>query len=224
MLMPSNHLSRHIFSPIIHHTNQFRISTINLQTAKDEAKLAEYIIHVKNIKHDECLFQETHKTGPGEIEFDDPVLKGWRFIFSGFKRKAQADVGIALAPHVKIEDIMHVKAGCVWQPVIINGIKLSIFSCYFPTDTKSYSDQTKDAFFRSLGAATTKVKSEHPSFKLIVGGDFNATIGNDCASDQCGCVGNNHDSNPTSPNGRRLLNFSKEQNMGIRTFIDGVFI
>ena len=161
-----------------------------------------------------CLFQETHKTGQDEIEFVDPVLKGWRFIYSGFKRKAQAGVGIALAPHVKIEDIIYVEAGrIIGVRVIVNGIKLSIFSCYSPTDTKSYSEQSKDAFYRTLGAATTKVKSEHPSFKLIVGGDFNATIGNDCAPDQWGCVGNNHDPDPTSPNGTRLLNFCKDQNL-----------
>ena len=178
MSLPSKHPSRQIYSSYnISPTNKFRIGTINVQTAKDEAKLAEYILHVKNIKHDVCLFQETHKIGQDEIEFNDPVLKGWRFIYSGFKRKAQAGVGIALAPHVKVEDIMYVEAGRILGVrVIVNGIKLSIFSCYSPTDTKSYSDQIKDAFYRTLGAATTKVKTEHPSFKLIVGGDFNATI------------------------------------------------
>jgi len=61
MSMPSKHHSRQTFSPIIRQTKKFRIGTINLQTAKDEAKLAEYTIHVKNIKHDVCLFHETHK-------------------------------------------------------------------------------------------------------------------------------------------------------------------
>ena len=213
--MPSKHHHRqHIYSPIIHQTSKFRFGTINLQTSKDEVKLAEYILHVKNIKHDVCLFQETHMTGQGEIEFEDPVLKGWRFIYSGFKKKARAGVGIALAPHVKLEDTIHVEAGrIIGVRVIVNGIKLSIFSCYSPCDTKSYSDQTKDAFYKILGAATIKVKTEHPSFKLIVGGDFNATIGNDCEHNQWEGVGRNHDPDPTSPNGTRLLNFSKEQNL-----------
>ena len=215
--MPSKHPSRQKnSSSIISQSTKFRIGTINLQTAKDEIKLAEYVLHAKNLKHDVCLFQETHKIGEGEIEFNDPVLKGWRFIYSGFKAKAQAGVGIAIAPHVKTEDIIPVEAGRILGiRVIINGMKLSIFCCYSPCDTKSYSDQTKDAFYKSLGAATTKVKKEHPSFKLIVGGDFNATIGKDCVPEQWDCIGNNHDPDPTSPNGTRLLNFSKELNLFI---------
>lgn len=68
--------------------NHFTIGSINVQTAKCEVKLAEYTLHVKNIKNDIYLFQETHKIGSGEIEFDDEVLKGWKVINSGFKKKA----------------------------------------------------------------------------------------------------------------------------------------
>ena len=214
MSMPSKHPPRHTYSPTIYQSTMFRIGTINVQTANDELKLAEYVIHVKNLQHDVCLFQETHMTGKDEIEFDDPVLKGWKFIYSGFKKKAQAGVGIALAPHVKLEDVMHVEAGRILGVrVLVNGIKLSIFCCYAPCDTKSYSDTTKDAFYKILGAATTKAKADHPSFKLIVGGDFNATIGNDCDPDQREFLGNNNDPDPTSPNGTRLLNFSKEHKL-----------
>jgi len=61
--------------------------------------------------------------------------------------------------------------------------------------------------------ATKTVKSEHASFKLIVGGDFNATVGKDCEPEKWTCVGNNHDPDPTSQNGLRLLNFCKEQEL-----------
>ena len=63
MSMPSKHRYRHLYSSTITQSARFRIGTINVQTAKDELKLAEYILHVKNINHDVCLFQETHKTG-----------------------------------------------------------------------------------------------------------------------------------------------------------------
>ena len=120
--MPSNHLKRLNKTQInlnkknteiktIINTKKFSIGTINLQTAKDEIKLAEYTLHVKNNKNDICLFQETHKTGNGEIEFDDPVLKGWRIIHSGFKKKAQAGVTIVLAPQVKLEDVVLLELG-----------------------------------------------------------------------------------------------------------------
>ena len=133
---------------------QFSIGTINLRTAKEELKLAEYVMHVKNNKNDICLFQETHKTGNGGIDFEDPVLKGWRVIYSGFKKKAQAGVAIVCAPHVTVEDEIFVQEGrIVGARVIVNGTKLSIFSCYSPTDTKVYSDTTKDAFYSTLSKA-----------------------------------------------------------------------
>ena len=197
--LPSKHLDRQIKTQInqknckvktVIRTNKFSIGTINVQTAKEELKLAEYALHVMNNKNDICLFQETHRTGDKEIQFDGTVLKGWKIISSGFKKKAQAGVAIVLAPHVKLEDVIYVKAGrIVGVRVIVSGIKLSIFSCYSPTDTKSYSEQTKDEFYSSLLKATKSVKSDHPSFKLIVGGDFNATIGKDCEPDQWECVG-----------------------------------
>ena len=107
---------------------QFSIGTINLQTAKEELKLAEYVMHVKNNKNDICLFQETHKTGNDVIDFEDPVLKGWRVIYSGFKKKSQAGVAIVCAPHVTVEDDIFVKEGRIFGArVIVNGTKLSIF-------------------------------------------------------------------------------------------------
>ena len=222
--MPSKHLDRLTKTHNLNkknteiknviNTKTFSIGTINLQTAKEELKLAEYTMHVKNNKNDICLFQETHKTGNGEIEFTDDVLKGWKIIFSGFKKKAQAGVAIVLAPHVVLEDVIFVKEGrIVGVRVIVNGINLSIFSCYSPTDTKSYSDATKDAFYSTLLKATKTIKSDHPSFKLIVGGDFNATVGKDCEPEKWACVGNNHDPDPTSGNGLRLLNYCREQEL-----------
>ena len=177
---------------------QFSIGTINLRTAKEELKLAEYVMHVKNNKNDICLFQETHKTGNGGIDFEDPVL----------------NVAIVCAPHVTVEDEIFVQEGrIVGARVIVNGTKLSIFSCYSPTDTKVYSDTTKDAFYSTLSKAIKNIKLEHPSFKLIVGGDFNATVGRDCEPDKWAFVGNNHDPDSTSENGLRLLKFCKEQEL-----------
>ena len=135
-------------------------------------------LHVKNIKHDICFFQETHKTGESESEFDDVQLKGWRVLYSGFKKKAQAGVVIVLAAHICLKDVIYVEAEhIIGACIIINGIKLPIFSCYAPTDTPSYSDQIKDTFYVTLRKAVKDVKSKYPSHKLIIGGDFNATIG-----------------------------------------------
>ena len=136
--MPSKHLDRltntHNLNKknteikTVINTKKNSIGTLNLQTAKEELKLAECTMHVKNNNNDICLFQETHKTGNVEIEFTDDVLKGWKIIFSGFKKKAQAGVAIVLAPHVVLEDVIFVKEGrIVGVRVIVNGINLSIF-------------------------------------------------------------------------------------------------
>ena len=120
----------------------------------------------------------------------------WRVIHSGFKKKAQAGVAIVCAPHVTVEDEIFVQEWhIVGARVIVNGTKLSSFSCY-STGTKVYSDTTKDAFYSTLSKAIKNIKLEHPSFKLIVGGDFNATVGRDCEPDKWAFVGNNHDPDP----------------------------
>ena len=199
-----------------------RIGTINVQTAKDEIKLAEYVIQVKSLKHDICFFQETHKIGSGEVEFDDPLLKGWRVLYTGFKRKAQAGAAIVLAPHVILDDIMDIELGrIIGARVRIRGLKLSVFSCYAPTDTKSYSDQIKNNFYHTLRKSVSSVKKDHPSYKLVIGGDFNATIGNDFQTENSKCIGKNNDPNPTSENGHRLLQFAHENNLSIMNTLFG---
>ena len=86
-----------------------------------------------------------------------------------------------MAPHVKVEDVFYIKSvRIIGARVVIRGMKLSVFSCYFPTDTKAYSDQTNDEFYSALLKATKSVKASHPCFKFVVGGDFNATIGSVC--------------------------------------------
>ena len=65
----------------------------------------------------------------GEVEFEDAVLKGWRVIYSGFKKKAQTGVGIILAPQVQLEDVIQVKEGrIIGARLVLIGTKLSIFS------------------------------------------------------------------------------------------------
>ena len=44
--------------------------------------------------------------GKNTLDFEkNPELRGWKFIYSGMKSKANAGVGIALSPDVKLIDI-----------------------------------------------------------------------------------------------------------------------
>ena len=93
-----------------------------MRTAKEELKLSEFVLQVKNNKNDICLFQETRINGDGEIEYDDPLLKGWQVLYSGFKKKSQAGVAIVLAPHVKVEDVLYIKSGrIIGARVVVRG-------------------------------------------------------------------------------------------------------
>ena len=58
---------------------------------------------------------------------------------------------ITHAPRVTVEDEIFVQERRIVRAyVIVNGTKLSIFSCYSPTDTKVYFDTTKYAFYSTL--------------------------------------------------------------------------
>ena len=87
--------------------------------------------------------------------------------------------------------------------VKVNGVRLAIYSCYCPTEVHATS--TKEIFYRTLNKAIQKMKKNHPSYKIIAAGDFNATSGHDCDHDSWKGVGPYHDHNPTSFNGTKLI-------------------
>lgn len=194
--------------------HHIHFGSINVRTAKCEMKLAEHVMHIKSLKHDICCIQETHIVGQGEVEFKDPDLKGWRIIYSGLKRKAQAGVAIVLAPHVKIVDIEYqIEGRLLLTRISVYGTKLAIISCYAPTE--EYSTSVKEAYHNNLTNIIKSTKLSHPSFKLLIGGDFNATIGNDCQSSNWRCVGPYNDDEPTSFNGMKLLEMAETNNLFI---------
>ena len=197
------------------------IGSINTTTMKDPMKLAQCISECKFLKHSITFFQETHIFGQKEIPFDDKndkELCGWTFINSGLKSKASAGVGIALCPDVELIDIDNniLDGRILLVRIILHGIKISAFSAYAPTE--KYADSTKDKFFNTLDQAIKKVKKEHPEYKVLVGADMNATIGNDSFG-PWSYLGPNNDEYPTNDNGTRLLSFSKDNNLFIMNSI-----
>ena len=191
---------------IKHHTD-ILIGSINTTTMKD-LKLAQCIHQCKFLKHHITFFQETHIIGHHTTVFEDKHLNGWTYINSGMKCKASAGVGIALSPEVELVDVDNIFEGRILLTrIILNGIKISAISAYAPTET--YADSTKENFFNVLHKAVKKVKKEHPSFKILIGADMNATIGTDSFG-SWSHLGPNNDELPTNDNGTRLLNFSQE--------------
>ena len=189
------------------------VGSINTTTIKDPMKLAQSLSQCKFLKHDITFMQETHITGHQTTTFNDTELKGWTFINSGLKSRASAGVGIALSPNVKVVDIVNILEGRILLVrLILHGIKLSAFCAYAPTEM--YADSSKEAFFNTLQKSILQVKKEHPSFKVIVGADMNATIGCD-SNGLWSYLGRNNDEHATNDNGTRLLSLSQECNLYI---------
>ena len=150
-------------------------------TCKCESKLADCVTQCKNLAQDIVCMQETRIRGEGEIKFDDCVLKDWHVIYNGMSI-ARAGVAIVMAPHVRLMDVEHIMEGRITMiRVKVHGVKLAIYSCYSPTE--EYSTSSKETFHRTLQRAMLQMRKEHPSYKIIVAGDFNATIGQDCNHD-----------------------------------------
>ena len=84
------------------------ISTLNIQTLKCDIKFANTIQEANNLKLDVLALQEVRRVGAGSMEFDSESLKGWQFVWSGFKRKAEAGVAFVLAPHVKFMTLKYI--------------------------------------------------------------------------------------------------------------------
>ena len=122
--------------------------------------------------------QETHITGHKTAIYNYSDLIGWTFINYGMKFKASARVGTELSPGVELIDIDNIlEDRKLLTGVVLHGIKISAFTAY--AHTEQYADSTKDTLFNTLQKAVLKAKKEHPSFKILIGADMNATIGCD---------------------------------------------
>jgi len=195
--------------------HHIKIGTINVRTSKCEMKLAEHVLQIKKLQQDICCMQETRMAGQGEVEFKDEVLMGWRVLYYGLRRKSNAGVAIVLSPRVKLVDVEYLMEGrIILARVSLHGVKLNIVSCYSPNET--YSIPSKEIFYNTLSKAITTTKKSHPSFKLVVCGDFNATIGKDCSqNNSLACVGRFNDDEPTSFNGTKLIEVAENNSLYI---------
>ena len=197
------------------------IGSINTRTMKEQIKLAQCISQCKFLKNDITFLQESHIIGHQTTTFKDTELEGWSYINSGMKTKASAGVGIAISPNVKIIDIDNsiFEGRILLARLILHGIKLSAFCVYAPTE--EYAESSKLLFYNTLQKSILNTKKKYPGFKVIVGGDLNATIGCD-SNGSWTYLGTNNDDLPTNDNGSRLLSLSHECNLFImNSLFDG---
>ena len=190
------------------------IGSINTNTIKDPMKLAQCVSQCKFLKQQITFIQETHIFGKSSCKFEDKELCGWTFHNSGLKGKARAGVGIVLSPDVKLIDIDDniLDGRILLVRIILFGVRISAICAYAPTEL--YAESTKNKFFNTLHSSIQKVKKEHPGYKILIGADMNATIGNDSFGAWT-FLGPNNDSFDTNDNGTRLLTLSNENKLFI---------
>ena len=116
-----------------------------------------------------------------------------------------------MSPHVKLlEDNVYLEGRILATRLIVDGMKIAAICGYAPTDASAESG--KDRFYQLLDETIKEMKKSHPSFKIIIGGDMNATIGND-VTENLDCLGTNNDPLPTNGNGRRLIALCESNNL-----------
>ena len=197
-----------------HNRHAVSFGSINTTTMKDPLKLIECLCQCKKLNQQITFFQETHITGNQTIKFDNhDQLNGWTFINCGFKAKAYGGVGIALSPGTRVLDIDNAMNGRILLiRAKVSGIRLSLVSAYAPCEDKSES--MKQLFYNNLRQTLKKVKKNYPSYKLLIGADMNATIGNE-SNNQWTYLGKFNDDLPTNDNGTRTLSFCQDFNLFI---------
>ena len=192
------------------------ISTLNIRTLSCDIKLANSIQEARKQNIDILALQETRRLGHDTLDFDSGDIKGWQFVWSGFKRKLEAGVAFILAPHVKLVDShVHYEARILSVRVIIHGLCLTLTCSYAPTDCST--DSSKTIFYRELRKANTEML-KYNRFKSINLGDFNATIGMDSKNSGAWdeILGYNNSSIvKTNPNGESFLKFCSEKKFKI---------
>ena len=136
-------------------------------------KLAMAIKAAIDLNIDILGIQEVRRTYSGI--FEDVSLKEWQWDWSGNKRKHEHGVGILLAAHVTLDAYQeHHPARIISATICVKNMILSILNVYAPTYVTE-SESLKNTFHSALNKAKEQLDG-NPSHKVVVRGDFNATI------------------------------------------------
>lgn len=99
------------------------------------------------------------------------ITNKYEFYWTGFKRKREYGVGIAIRqiPGIEVGEVTYISERMMTVELIIFGFSVKIISAYAPTELAK--DSAKIKFYREL----KKIKRTNPDQKLLYLGDFNAT-------------------------------------------------
>ena len=189
-----------------------RGAMLNVLTLRSYGNVKLLAFNAKKLKQDFVLVQETRRNGSEDLMVNDPNLRKWRFIGLGVKEKTHHGVGILLSPRSKCDAVVEIIPGrIILAYVTIAGQRLALISAYAPTE--KYTDSAKQSFWNALSKTA---QNSDRSYKLLIGGDFNATIMPPVTNEYIGDVmakASYDRAKSTSHNGTELLNFCPQQSL-----------
>ena len=120
-------------------------------------------------------------------------------------------MGILCGPNAELIDSSTVIEGRILHARLkVYGLKINAWCVYAPTNVKSES--TKAKFFCELRKSVRAMRKKFPSWKIMISGDLNSTLGPDAPKSKF--VGNNNVGEyPTTDMGFRLCDFLSDEKL-----------
>ena len=176
----------------------FKVGTVNIRTASEDAKLVHIVNEIERANLDICCLQEFRRIENGSIR-----IGNYDIYWTGTKRRKIHGVAIAVrnGKHVQVVDVENISSRVMSINVDVSGCKLKIVSAYGPTEVDT-SESAKDLFWRQLRkTATTSDKKR----QLMILGDMNSKTS--LALSKTNFDGQDGLAHTSNSNGRRLIEF-----------------
>ena len=153
------------------HFHDWKLGTINVRTAREDAKLEKVVSEIGRAGLSVCGLQEVRriKNNSVLIKLDNEMQ--YEVYWSGYSTKRTHGVGIAIKidRNIIIEEIKSINARLIVADLNIHGCSVRIVNCYAPNEKNTTS--SKDIFYHTLKEQLITDGNR----KTLCIGDFNAT-------------------------------------------------
>ena len=188
---------------------KWRLGSINISTAVDDHRLEDGIRLIEEANLFACTLQEFRRIGVGSCIVEGESYD-WEVHWSGFKRKREYGVGIAIRvmPGIDIGEIKCIDERLMTASLTIFGLEVKVVSAYAPTNEAK--DSAKIKFYQNL----KKIKPDFKHQQLLYTGDFNSTT-EAVRKQSCVRAGKVLENIVSNDNGERLIDFTRDNNLSM---------
>ena len=180
-----------------------RVGLWNTRTIYKKGNKEQLVKELERYNIDICGVCETHLTGT-----DVEKIEGWTLINSGQEDIHAHGVGLVLSHRTRTSLLSYetINERIMKARLYARQVKMSIIIAYAPTEEAE--EEIKDKFYEDLNAVTDSLPKH--DIRIVIG-DFNAKVGSD--NSQWKTVMGQHGVGVLNDNGRRLVEFSAENDM-----------